>query len=353
MDFTKISFEVKNDIVYLGFGHNCESSMTVLDEQTMTELKQALEQIRSQQKSYQGLILHTHKDGCFLAGADIKLISAMTTEEDGIRGATAGQEIYNILEDLLIPTVACVNGVCLGGGTEMVLACDTIIASDSKKTIFGLPEVKLGLIPGFGGTYRMPKKVGLPNALDLILSGKTLNSKRAKKYGLITDYFANERLLVVATRYLTKSKEKKSFKESIGDMAQDNFVARKVIFQKARESVLKLTKGFYQAPLKILDVMEKGQGKSRSSYLTMESNAFGELCVSEQSKNLQHIFFMMEGSKKYSGPKGSGKIADLKRGACLGAGYSTLRLLKGYNGVDYFDGLTALEKLLWLRILRY
>jgi 3-hydroxyacyl-CoA dehydrogenase/enoyl-CoA hydratase/3-hydroxybutyryl-CoA epimerase len=320
MDFKKISFEIKNDVVYIGFGYNCEKSMTVLDEQTMTEFKQALEQVRAQQKNYQGLILHTHKDNCFLAGADINLISSMQSEEDGARGAAAGQEIYNTLEDLLIPTVACVNGVCLGGGTEMILACDTVIASDNTKTQFGLPEVKLGLIPGFGGTYRMPKKVGLPNSLDLILSGKTLNAKRAKKYGLIEEYFAKERLLTVATRYLKKSHSKKSFKESLGDMAQDNFVARKVIFQKARENVLKLTKGFYQAPLKILDVMEKGQGKSRSSYLTMESNAFGELCVSEQSKNLQHIFFMMEGSKKYSGPKSEKEVKTLTRGACLGAG---------------------------------
>lgn len=320
MEFKKISFEVKNDVVYIGFGYNCNKSMTVLDEQTMSEFKQALEQIRSQQKNYQGLILHTHKDDCFLAGADINLISSMQTEEDGARGAAAGQEIYNILEDLLIPTVACVNGVCLGGGTEMILACDTVIASDNSKTMFGLPEVKLGLIPGFGGTYRMPKKVGLPNSLDLILSGKMLNAKRAKKYGLIVDYFAKERLLTIAPRYLKNSNSKKSIKESLGGMAQDNFVARKVIFQKARENVLKLTKGFYQAPLKILDVMEKGQGKGRNSYLTMESNAFGELCVSEQSKNLQHIFFMMEGAKKYSGPKGEGDIPELHRGACLGAG---------------------------------
>ncbi len=319
MEFKKISFEVKNDVVYIGFGFNCKKAMTVLDEETLSEFKSALEQVRSQQKNYQGLVLHSHKDRCFLAGADINLISAMKSAEDGARGAAAGQEIYNILEDLTIPTVACVHGVCLGGGTEMVLACDTVIASDDKATQFGLPEVKLGLIPGFGGTYRLPKKIGLPNALDLILSGKTLNAKKAKRLGLIAEYFPKERLLTVVGRYLKKDRSKKSLKESLGDLAQDNFLTKKVIFQQARTNVIKLTKGFYQAPLKILDVMEKGQGKSRGAYLTLESTAFGELCVSEQSKNLQHIYFMMEGVKKYPGPQGDKKV-ELQRGACLGAG---------------------------------
>ncbi len=320
MDYKKISFEVKNDVVYIGFGFNDDKSMTVLDEQTLSDFKDALEKVAAQQKDYQGLILFSHKSGCFLAGADINLISSMTSEDDGRKGAAAGQDIYNILEDLKIPTVACVHGVCLGGGTEMILACNTVIASSDSKTIMGLPEVKLGLIPGFGGTYRMPRKVGLPNALDLILSGKTLNGKRAKKYGLVAEVYAKETLITMAVNHLGKREKAKSFKESFGEMAQDNFVARKIIFQKARESVLKLTKGFYQAPLKILDVMEKGQSKSRSSYLSTEAAAFGELCVSEQSKNLQHIFFMMEEVKKYKGPKGNNPVIDIKRGACLGAG---------------------------------
>lgn len=320
MDYKKISFEVKNDVAYIGFGYNDTKSMTVLDELALTELKDVLEKITSQQKNYQGLIFFSHKDNCFLAGADINLISAMQSEDDGAKGAAAGQEIYNIIEDLKIPTVACVHGVCLGGGTEMILSCDKVIASTDARTQMGLPEVKLGLIPGFGGTYRMPKKVGLPNSLDLILSGKSLNGKRAKKYGLVEEIYAKESLLTMAVKYLKNDQKKKGLKETFGDMAQDNFVARKVIFQKARENVLKLTKGFYQAPLKILDVMEKGHGKSRSSYLSTEAAAFGELCVSEQSKNLQHIFFMMEDVKKYKGPKGSGDVIQVTRGACLGAG---------------------------------
>jgi 3-hydroxyacyl-CoA dehydrogenase/enoyl-CoA hydratase/3-hydroxybutyryl-CoA epimerase len=102
-------------------------------------------------------------------------------------------------------------------------------------------------------------------------------------------------------------------------MATDNVVTKKIIFQKARENVLKKTKGFYQAPLKILDVMEAGMLKGRTSYLSNESQAFGELCVSDQSKNLQHIFFMVEGAKKYPHSTG-GELPVVERGACLGAG---------------------------------
>lgn len=320
MTYKRISFEIKDKVAYLGMGYNCDKSMTVLDEETLMELRDIVEELHTKTKELDGAIFFSHKDKCFIAGADINLISAMQTESDGQAGAEAGQKIFNRIEDLKIPTVVCVHGVCLGGGLELSLSCNTIIASDAKSTGLGLPEVKLGLIPGFGGTYRLPKRVGLPTALDMILSGKTLNGKRAKKAGLVAEVYAKERLLDMALKHFTKKGKKKSFKDSLEEMATDNMLTKKIIFQKARESVLKKTKGFYQAPLKILDVMEAGMLKGRESYLASESQAFGELCVGDQSKNLQHIFFMVEGSKKYSGAKGEGEVSNLERGACLGAG---------------------------------
>ena len=224
-----------------------------------------------------------------------------------------------MIEDLSVPTICCVDGPCLGGGLELALACNSIICSDSKKTTLGLPEVKLGILPGCGGTYRLPKKVGLPTSLDMILSGKTLNFKKAKRLGLVTDYFPAERLIEAAKRHLNnKNNKKKSFSESIQSMAVDNVLGRKIVFQKARESVLKLTKGQYEAPLKILDLMEAEGSKGRRSYLIKEAQAFGELCVGEQSRNLRHIFFMMERSKK--SPIKNESKKQLKNGAVLGAG---------------------------------
>jgi 3-hydroxyacyl-CoA dehydrogenase/enoyl-CoA hydratase/3-hydroxybutyryl-CoA epimerase len=319
MTYKRISFETKDKVAYVGFGYNCDKAMTVLDEETMRELQDIVEELHGKSGELNGVLFHSHKKRCFLAGADINLISSMKTVSDGQAGAEAGQKIFNRIEDLKVPTIACVHGVCLGGGLELSLSCDKIVATDDKGTMMGLPEVKLGLIPGFGGTYRLPKKVGLPSALDMILTGKTLNGKKAKRSGLAEEVYPVERLLEYAPKHFKSKAKKKSFKDSLEEMATDNVLTKKIIFQKARENVLKKTKGFYQAPLKILDVMEAGMLKGRTSYLAAESQAFGDLCVSDQSKNLQHIFFMVEGSKKYPHSTGS-ELQKLERGACLGAG---------------------------------
>ncbi|MFT6069191.1 MAG: 3-hydroxyacyl-CoA dehydrogenase/enoyl-CoA hydratase/3-hydroxybutyryl-CoA epimerase [Bacteriovoracaceae bacterium] len=316
----RISFEIKDSIAYIGFGYNCDKSMTVLDEESLVELRDTVDDLHGKAKELKGAIFFTHKEKCFLAGADIKLIAGMKTESEGAHGAEQGQLIFNKIEDLKIPTVACVHGVCLGGGTELILSCNTIIASSDNATVMGLPEVKLGVIPGFGGTYRMPRRIGLPKALDLILSGKMVKAKKAKRLGLVDGVFPKERLLEQAVIHFDKRKKTEGLMESLENFASENFLSKKIIFQKARESVLKKTKGFYQAPLKILDVMEAGMMKGRSSYLSSESQAFGELCVSEQSKNLQHIFFMTEEAKKFPGGETTDNVPKLKRGAVLGAG---------------------------------
>jgi len=317
----KISIEFKNKIAYIGFGYNDSKSMTVLDEETLNELDQYADQLKIKANELDGIIFFSHKKNCFLAGADINLIASMNTEAEAAEGATLGQKIFSKIDDLKTPTVCCVHGVCMGGGLEFALSCKNIISGEDNKTSLALPEVKLGLIPGFGGTYRLPLRVGLPTALEMILSGKTIKGRKAKRIGLSAEVYPYEKLVEFAPLYFknkTVNKEKKLF-EKIEDLAQDNMITKKIIFQKARENVLKKTKGLYQAPLRILETMESGMGKSRNSYLEMESSSFGELCVSKQSQNLQHIFFMNERSKKYSGATSDNDLT-LKRGAVLGAG---------------------------------
>ena len=320
MDFQKISFRVEDNIVHIGIGLDTESSLTTLTIQSLEELDKAFDEVSSliKQKSCKGLILFSEKPGCFLAGMDINVIKSLSTPAEAARGAEKGQFLFNKLEDLNIPKVVCVDGVCLGGGLEMAMACNYILASDSPKTKLGLPEVMLGFIPGFGGTYRLPKRVALPQALDLILSGRAVNGRKGKKLGLVNEVYPAERLVQMAKKWLENPKEKDhSISDSIHNLAVDNFVSRKVIFQKARESVLKKTKGFYQAPLKIIEVMESGSWKSRKSYLSAESNAFGELSQSDQSQALQHIYFLNENAKKKF--KSEGK-SGVKIGGVLGAG---------------------------------
>jgi 3-hydroxyacyl-CoA dehydrogenase/enoyl-CoA hydratase/3-hydroxybutyryl-CoA epimerase len=319
--FEKIDYKSEDQIVYIGLGKSSESSLTTLTIQSLEELNLAFEQVEGEisRKNCIGVIIYSLNPGCFLAGMDINVISSLNTPGEAAKGAEKGQYLFNRLEDLKVPKVVCVDGVCLGGGLEMALACDYILASDSPKTRLGLPEVMLGFIPGFGGTYRLPKKVALPAALDIILSGRPVDSRKGKKLGLVSEVYPAERLVEMAKKWIINPDVKKeSFSENLQHLAVDNFVSRKVIFQKARESVLKKTKGFYQAPLKIIEVMESGSWKSRKSYLSAESNAFGELSQSEQSQALQHIYFLNEKAKKMF--RENGKAEPIKIGGVLGAG---------------------------------
>lgn len=317
MELKKITLENKEGIYYLGFGKYEEKSMTVLGEETFQEMDYAFETIANDNGA-KGLILFSHKENSFLAGMDVSVIQGLDSEEKAIEGCESVHVIFNKLEDLKVPTMACVHGICLGGGLEMILCCDKIMASDDSKTAIGLPEVMLGILPGFGGTYRLPKKVGLPNALDMILTGKQVRSKKGLKTGLVDFMLPKERMLELAPEYLNKKSEpKKSLTESLTDKAADNFLARKVIFQKAREKVLKTTKGFYPAPLKILDHLEANYGKKRSSFLSAEARNFAELSQTIQSKNLQHIFFLQDAAKKI---ENKDEIPSVKKGAVLGAG---------------------------------
>lgn len=349
MSYNQISFDIEDEIALIGFGKDTNLSMPIMNEECLRELRDCIEDVSKRQKSeIKGLIIHSHNDKAFMAGADINLIASMTTESEAAAGAETGQNIFNLIEDLKIPVIACVHGVCLGGGCELILSCDRIYVSDAGNTQIGLPEVQLGFIPGFGGTYRLPKRVGLPNALDMILSGKKILGKKAKKMGLANEVYPKENLLRMAKLNMFKKDKSKSLQDNLQDFAVDNFVTRKMIFSKARESVMKKTKGFYQAPLKILEVMEEGYGKGRSTYLSMEAQAFGELCMGSQSQNLQHIFFLMDNAKKYRGPKGEGEKTVVTTGGVLGAGtmgggIAWLFADNGFSPIMKDIGVEALE----------
>jgi 3-hydroxyacyl-CoA dehydrogenase/enoyl-CoA hydratase/3-hydroxybutyryl-CoA epimerase len=321
MDLRTLTYETKDGIAQVGFGLYETKSMTTLTPETLTELRQVLEDVgqRATKREVKALLLFSHKPGVFLAGVEVSIINGLKSEADAARGAEAGQNLYNMIEDLKIPTAALVDGVCLGGGLEMSLSCDRIYASDNPKTALGLPEVMLGVLPGFGGTYRLPKKVGLPNALDMILTGKQVRGKAAVKMGLAEALLPAERMLELAREMILKPlpPKKGGIGKTLENVATDNFITRKIIFQKAREKVLEQSKGFYPAPLKILELLESGMGKSRSAYLALEAQAFGDLSQTIVSKNLQHIFFLTDGSKKMDNKD---QVAPVNRGAVLGAG---------------------------------
>lgn len=322
MGYEKITLEVTDQIARIGFGKTSTKPLTTLDLETMEELDTALTEITErQEEEIAGLIFFSHKKNVFLAGMDVAVIRDLRDVQSGVEGARDGQRIYNRIEDLLIPTITCVDGVCIGGGFELALACKAILVSDSPHTALGAPEVSLGLLPGFGGSYRLPRRIDLPGALDLMLSGRLVKAEAAKKMGLVDEVYAREELVEKAiSRLIRDRKEGVSFEGPVKQAKMPDPVARESIFRKARESVLTKTKGHYEAPLRILDLLESSLGDPRSTYLEKEAQLLGELAVSEQSRNLQHVYFLHANSRKYAGPVGDKEERIIKTGAVVGAG---------------------------------
>ena len=180
-----------------------------------------------------GLIVHSLKPDNFVAGADVRMLEACTSAEQAEALAKQGQDLFKRLSDLPYPVVAAIHGPCLGGGLELALACDYRVCTDSDKTRIGLPEVQLGLLPGSGGTQRLPRLIGLLPSLDLILTGKQLRAKKAKKLGVVDACVPQSVLLDVAVMHLDKGKRKKSKLGKKEALVSGNKFGRKVIFDQA------------------------------------------------------------------------------------------------------------------------
>ncbi len=293
----------------------------------MARFKEVLEELKA--SKFKAAVIVSRKPKIFIAGADIEEIRKMNSKEAFTKALEEAHGIFNLLEDLPIPTIAAIHGGCLGGGCEMILACDYRIASDAKETKIGLPEVKLGLIPGFGGCVRLPRVIGLQASLDIILAGKAVDSRKALKLGLIDEsvplQLLESRAMALAEDIVKGKlkKRKKTFKSNSSmDSVLESFVGRPLVFSKAGKMLEAQTKGFYPAPVKALEVVRKTYGMSnRDKALKIEMDAFCEVAVTGVSKNLIELFFMMESIKKQTGVENKEvKARDVKHMAVLGAG---------------------------------
>lgn len=292
----------------------------------MMRLKEVLEDLKK--SSYKAVIFKSNKPKIFIAGADIEEIKSMTTKEQFEAAVKGGQDVMNMVEDLPMPTIASVNGACMGGGCEFIMSCDYRIASDDSSTKIGLPEIQLGILPGFGGTQRMPRIIGLQAALDIILAGKAVNSKKALKSGLVDKVVHPNMLDDQAMKWAkeiiasgAKKRRKKFEAHGLVNKILEG-VGRSIVFKKAREGVMKATKGHYPAPLEALSVIEKTYGMSdREAGMRIEREGFCRLGVTDISKNLIHVFYLTEMVKKQSGVSGVAvKPKEVKAIGVLGAG---------------------------------
>ncbi len=315
-DFTYISC-IKNGRNLHVIFNNQSSSVNVLCAQTIFELSTVISNA-SMDKSISAVVFQSAKEDCFIAGADINEIKTISSVPDAYAKATMGQGVINKIAKLKIPTYAVINGACMGGGLELALACDFRIATTNPKTKLALPEVNLGFIPGFGGTQRLPRIVGIANALDLILTGKSIDGKKAKKMKLVHELCHNNMVPEVLAKmqkeiarsakdYINKNKYKLTFVEK-------NFPS--MVFSVAKKSVIKKTKGFYPAPLAAISVLQKTLNVKIDKGLEIEANAFAELAFSDISKNLVSLFFTNEALKK----EYTSKVAPIETAAVIGSG---------------------------------
>lgn len=316
----------KGDVALLEFDLVGEK-VNKLSSPVMARLKELVEELKN--SKYKAVVLISRKSKIFVAGADVEEIKKINSKDEFMKVLQQAHSILNSLEDLPLVTVAAIHGACLGGGCELVLACDYRLCSDSSETKIGLPEVKLGIFPGFGGSIRLPRVIGLAGSLDIILAGKAVDGRKAEKLGLVDACVPAEQLEARAMAWArekiasgAKKRQKRYSARGAAAKFMESFVGRKVVFFKAKQTVMKETKGFYPAPIKALEVIQQTYGMSnRDRAIQAEMEGFAEVAVTPVSKNLIDLFYMMESVKKQTGVEGKDvKPMKVKQMVVLGAG---------------------------------
>lgn len=281
--------EITDDVATLTL--DVAGSANTLSQEVLHELDQHLRALEA--KPLQGLILRSGKPSGFIAGADVREFTRITDPARAAELARAGQHVFNRLARLPFPSVAAIHGYCLGGGLELALACTYRVASDDPSTRLGLPEVRLGIHPGFGGTVRLPPLIGDLAALDLMLTGRRLGAKEALRLGLVDEVVPIRHLeraahAFVRERPLRERRRAPWYRRVPGWRPLRALVARLI----ARRMHGKAHPDHYPAPYRILELWEQRAGEEQ------EALSIGELLVSRTSRNLVYVFLLGEELKR-------------------------------------------------------
>jgi 3-hydroxyacyl-CoA dehydrogenase/enoyl-CoA hydratase/3-hydroxybutyryl-CoA epimerase/3-hydroxyacyl-CoA dehydrogenase/enoyl-CoA hydratase/3-hydroxybutyryl-CoA epimerase/enoyl-CoA isomerase len=329
------------------------SRANTLGQAVLAEFETILEQLRGR-SDLRGLILRSGKPGMFIAGADLKELGSTPAAADQTRAATQrGLDIIADFEVLPYPTVAAIEGACMGGGLEVALGFDYRIASTHPKTDIGLPEVKVGLIPGWGGTQRLTRIIGPALAAELICAGETVCAQRARELGIVFDAVPSERLLDEAVRLVHWAQQSEDWRavrrhkhQPVG-LSEDQ---SSFIFAVARAQILAKTKGQLPAPVAALDAIAKGCNVPLAEGLKAETAAFLTVAGSPISRNLIAVFFIGQRLQKDPGvanpavqPRTVERVGVLGAGI-MGAGIAGAHVRRGIPVTMLDSSALALEK---------
>lgn len=350
---THVSYEVKDDVAVVRI-NDPNSKVNTLSIQMQKEMGEVMQEVWAN-NDVKSAVLISSKPGCFIAGADINMISACKSAEEVTALSQEGQKMFNMIEKSPIPIVAAINGSCLGGGLEFAIACQYRIATKSKKTILGTPEVMLGLLPGAGGTQRLPKMVGLPNAFDMMLTGRNIRADKAKKMGLVhqlvdplgpglknpeertMDYL--EEVAIECARGIVNKTIPLSKKKGTMDKVQDYVMSfefvRNQIYKTVHGKVMKQSKGLYPAPLKIIESAKTGIEQGPDAGYLAEAQNFGQLSQTSESAALIGLYHGQVACKKnrFGTPEKQVKKLAILGAGLMGAGVAQVTVDKGVHTV--------------------
>ncbi len=302
-----------------------DKKVNVLGRAALAELEQRLDELAAH-RDIGCLVLLSGKPGSFIAGADVDEIARVTDPVEAEAGSRIGHRLFGAWADLPFPTVAAIRGVTMGGGTEIALASTWRLASDRADTRIGLPEVRLGIVPAWGGSTRLPRLVGIAAALDMILTGKTVSGRQALRMGLVDALLPDARFLdlvrdfALARALPAASRPARKRPGGLrGALLEGNPIGRHIVFDQARKKTLELTRGHYPAALRAIEVVRVGIEDGLRAGFDAEARAVSDLAPSPVSKNLVHVFRLTEGAKREHGLPG-GEPLPVRETAVLGAG---------------------------------
>ncbi len=299
-------------IAWLTIDRDGESTNT-LSRDVLEELDRLLDELKADMPV--GAVIQSGKASGFIAGADIREFEGFKNAADVTEAVKQGHAVFEKLENLPCHTVAAIEGFCLGGGYELALCCNYIVGLDAEDTRVGLPEIKLGIIPGLGGTVRLNERIGGMQGMTAMLTGKLYRVKQARGLGMIDEVVSRHASLHWAARRAVLKKRKPRRTGVIGRLSNTSFARDKLAAQMVKKTAAKANPEHYPGPFRLIDHWKNHQG-NRSAMFDAEAQLIGELMVTPEARSLQRVFHLMERLK------GLGKSEDFscRRVHVIGAG---------------------------------